>query len=152
MEDLKTIWNDGEIYLRLDRKVGADDEIGYVPAYIFTICRCSDDEEVGGIDLRFGHNGTEKTHSTYYGGNIGYHVDAPFRGNRYAARACALLFELARERGMDRVYITCNPDNLASKRTIELVGCEFVECAQLPEHNAMYRDGDREKLIFVKHL
>lgn len=148
----ETVLNDGEIYLRLDRTLAADDELGYVPAYIFTICRCSDDEEVGGCDLRFGHNGTEKVNSTYYGGNIGYHVDEPYRGNRYAARACMLLFELAKERGMDHVVITCNPDNLASKRTCEIVGCELKELAILPEHNAMYQSGEREKLIFVKTL
>ena len=151
--EFKTVLNDGEIYLRLDRTLAADDEIGYVPAYIFTICRCSDDEEMGGIDLRMGHNGTEKYHSTYYGGNIGYHVDEPFRGNHYAMKACLLLFELAKEKGMDHVIITCSPDNYASKRTCELAGCELKEKATLPSHNAMYIEaGEREKLIFIKYL
>lgn len=152
MSEFATVLNDGEIYLRLDRTVGRDDDTGRVPAFIFTVCRCSDDEEVGGCDLRVGHSGRDAYYSTYYGGNIGYHIDASFRGNRYAAKACLLLFRLAKEKGMGRVYITCDPSNPASKRTCELAGCEFVERTDIPSDNSMYKEGKREVLVFLKRL
>jgi tagatose 1,6-diphosphate aldolase len=56
-----------------------------------------------------------------------------------------LLLPLARRHGLKDLWITCNPDNLASRRTCELAGAEFVEIVDLPANSGMYRRGDRQK-------
>lgn len=131
-----------EIILRLTKTTPAQPERAWLPVYFFDIC-LPDGTAIGRCDLRVGHN-----HKTYIGGNIGYSVDAPNRGHRYAAKACALLFNLARRHGMDHLYITCDPDNLASARTCEIVGGQYLETAKIPEDNDMYAQGKRLVSIY----
>lgn len=133
---------DDEIYLKLDKTVLGDPEKGWVPAYFFDICLL-DGTDVGDINLRIGYN--EKT---YIGGNIGYRIEEPFRGNHYAAKACKLLFELAAKHEMNRLIVTCDPINIASARTIEKIGGEFLEIAEIPEDNEMYAQGKRFVRIY----
>jgi len=52
---------------------------------------------------------------------------------------------LAWRNGIVPTWITCNPDNLASRRTCELVGAELIETVALPPGNDMYDRGDRFK-------
>lgn len=135
--------NDGEIYLRLVRTSEGNEARKFVPAYHFAICN-QQGIEMGTCDLRVGYNT-----NTYYGGNIGYTVNEPFRGHRYAAKACKLLFELAKRHGMKYVIVTCNPTNVASRRTCELAGCEFVEIVELPQDNDMRVErGETEECIY----
>jgi tagatose 1,6-diphosphate aldolase len=95
----------------------------------------------GRIDLRVG----DTEHLRYYAGQIGYGVEPLHRGHPYAARAVRLLMPLARRHGLAELWITCNPDNIASRRTCELAGAEFVEIVDLPPDNDMYRRGERQK-------
>ena len=103
---------------------------------------------VGNVDLRIG----DTHHLVMYGGHLGYSVLPRYRGNRYAARSCTLLLPLAREHGMERIWITCNPDNLASKRTCEILGAELVETVDVPSGTAAYRKGERQKLRYKIEL
>ena len=100
-------------------------------------------QKIGICDLRIGHN--EKT---YIGGNIGYGVKEPYRGRHYAAKACALLFRQAKKHGMDRLFITCVPENAASARTCELAGGRYIETADIPAENEMYAEGKRRVRIY----
>lgn len=134
---------DGEITLALIEHREAMPAKGFVPSYVFAICKAATGEPVGAIDLRIGYNDL-----LYYGGHIGYHVDPAHRGHRYAAKACGLLFGLARRHGMQALIITCNPDNMASRRTIEYAGGVLREIADLPEDNDMYASGERRKCIY----
>ena len=61
------------------------------------------------------------------GGHIGYGVLPQHRGHRYAARSVRMLLPLARELHLNPLWITCDPDNIASRRTMELAGAELVE-------------------------
>lgn len=131
-----------EIKLVLEKAVDGDDEKGWVPAYHFAICNL-DGTKMGVCDLRIGHND-----NLYYGGNIGYRVDEPYRGHHYAGKACLLLFELAKRHELGYIIITCNPDNYASRRTCEYAGGELLEIAQLPEGNDMRAGGETEKCIY----
>lgn len=131
-----------EIYLRLDRRAEGDPEKGWVPAYHFSIC-LPDGTAVGHCDLRIGHN-----QKLYYGGNIGYGVDEPYRGHHYAGKACKLLFELAQKHDLGYVYITCNVTNAASARTCEYAGGRLVATEELPEDNDMYAEGIRQVKIY----
>lgn len=109
------------------------------PAYRFELRARG--TRVGTASLRLGHGALYER----YAGQIGYGVDPPFRGHRYAARACRLLFQLARLHGMTTLWITCNPENVASRRTCELVGGELVEIVDVPPELDLYREGDRQK-------
>ena len=136
-----------EIFLKLDKTVDANPIKNFVPAYHFKICRLSDAIEVGFCDLRIGHN-----EGLYYGGNIGYTVYEQFRGNHYAGKACLLLFELAHSHMMEYLYITCNPDNFASKKTCEFAGATLEKIIDLPIDNDMYLEGERRKCIYRVNL
>ncbi|GAA1621240.1 GNAT family N-acetyltransferase [Actinoplanes couchii] len=56
------------------------------------------------------------------GGHIGYGVRPSERKRGLATWACAETLTVARERGMDRVLVTCDVDNPASARVIERNG------------------------------
>ena len=100
-----------------------------------------DGNRVGTATLRAGTN----EYLERYAGQIGYGVDYDCRGRRYAARTCRLLFHLARCHGMKQLWITCNPENVASRRTCELVGAELVDIVDVPPDLDLYREGDRQK-------
>ena len=95
----------------------------------------------GGIGLRVGN--TEPIERYY--GHLGYHVYPPARGRRYAERACRLLIPLARRHGLRTLWVTCNPDNAASRRTCERLGATFVDVVPIPETVALYARGERSK-------
>lgn len=126
-----------EIMLRLKRTCEAAPEREWLPAYYFDIC-LPDGTAIGACDLRIGHN-----RKTYVGGNIGYGIDEGHRGHHYAAKACQLLFSLARQHGMDHLFITCVPENAASARTCVLAGGTLVGTIPIPEDNEMYAEGKR---------
>jgi len=130
---------DGELELHILERTLAERERNRVPAYRFEL-RVGG-EKIGTASLRVG--GGE--YLELYAGHIGYGVELPYRGRRYAARACKLLFELARQHGMQTLWITCNPENVASRRTCELIGGELVDIVDLPEETDMYKEGERQK-------
>ncbi len=134
---------DAEIHLKLERQKPGDDKRGLVPGYEFAICDVNTGRKMGEICLRVGFN--EKI---FYGGNIGYTVSPKFRGHHYAAKACVLLKELAAKHRLKRLIITCNPENIASRRTCELAGASLRGIVDLPEYNDMYREGERRKCIY----
>lgn len=134
---------DGEIDLIIDEKVPANDKKGYVPAYKYFITLHNSKEHIGFIDIRIGHN-----KNTYYGGNIGYTIYEPFRGHHYAAKACNIIKQIAIYHNMTKLYITCDPDNIPSRKTCEKLGLEFKGIIDLPEDNEMYLEGEKQKCLF----
>ena len=130
-----------DLELILDEKYPGDPSINYVPAYKFRMGKVGLDGDIGRIELRIGN-----THIiVMYGGHIGYGVHPEHRGHHYAARACKLLLPLARLHKLNPLWITCNPDNYASRRTCELAGARLVEIVNLPEGSDMYQAGERQK-------
>jgi tagatose 1,6-diphosphate aldolase len=138
--------NDLELLL-IDEHQG-DPSIGLVPAYHFVMVHSEEDAVFGRIDLRIGYTDVV----VQYGGHIGYNVNAEHRGHHYAARSCRLLFPLAKRHNMQTLWITCNPDNFASRRTCEVAGLTLVEIVDIPAHLAMYRDGERQKCRYKIEL
>jgi predicted acetyltransferase len=121
---------------------------GWVPQYNFWmrlrdrgLFRRAPLRIAGGISLRAG---TTYPIEMYYG-HVGYHVYPPARGRHYAERSVRLLLPLARHHGLRTLWITCNPDNLASRRTCERLGMHLVGTAKVPEGDPLYARGDREK-------
>lgn len=73
------------------------------------------DEYVGSIQLR--HYLNDALLET--GGHVGYGVRPSRRHRGYATWALGAVKEEARRRGMARLLLTCDEDNLASARVIE---------------------------------
>ncbi|MGQ9631448.1 MAG: GNAT family N-acetyltransferase [bacterium] len=132
---------DDDLELVLVEKLPGDEKKGWVPAYRFEMRHTFSGERMGMIELRVGNTRDLIT----YGGHLGYSVEPEFRGHHYAARSCRLLLPLARRHGINPVWITCNPDNWASRRTCELAGARLVEIVDIPEYIDMYREGERQK-------
>ena len=121
---------DGELELVLAETLPAGFKKGFLPVYKFDMHSVDDSTKVGEIGLKIG---TPPNHL----GHISYRVFRGYRGNHYAARACRLLIPLARRHGIDPLWITCREENVASRRTCELAGAEFVGMVETPEG---YRD------------
>ncbi len=103
--------NDGELVLELIEF--APHRIHKVPTYHFRILHAG--EEVGNINLRV----SSTPHIELYAGHVGFAVHPTCRVHRYASRALLLLTPLARELRLDPLWITCDPDNSASRRSCE---------------------------------
>lgn len=83
----------------------------------------SDGTFSGTINLRY-QPGTEAL-PPYISGHVGYGVVPWKRRRGYAKRALALLLPYCSEEGLRRVLITCDEDNIASRRVIEANGGVF---------------------------
>lgn len=130
-----------EVDVVVQAHYNADMSLGWAPYYDLSIRHKEGDIHVGGISARIGYT----DHLVKYAGQIGYGVDEAYRGHRYAAKGCALIKPIFRAHGMDVIWITNNPDNWASRRTCEILGCELVEIIDLPPDNDMYQYGERQK-------
>jgi len=139
---------DNDLELIIVEHYPGNPTIGFAPAYRFKMVNSHDGRELGRIDLRIG----ESDDLRMYSGHIGYRVHAQHRGHRYASRAVRLLYPLARHHGIDVLWITCNPDNYASRRSCELAGLEFVEIVDLPPENDMFKRGERQKCRYRLQL
>jgi predicted acetyltransferase len=117
------------------------DPVHKVPTYYFRMLHAETVADLGHIRLRV----KSTRHVELYAGHIGYLVHEPHRGHRYASRAVALLIPLARECGINPVWFTCDPENAASRRTLEIVGARFVELINVPENCIVRRDGHPQK-------
>lgn len=53
---------------------------------------------------------------------------------------------------MDRLIITCNPNNFPSRITCEKVGLKLKEIVVLPPYNEMYQNGERQECIYECNL
>ncbi len=95
----------------------------------------------GGIGLRVGTNDEIRR----YAGHVGYHVYPPARGHRYAERACRMLLPLAAAHGIAELWITVNPENIASRRTCERLGARLIDTVLIPTAHPFYARGERVK-------
>jgi tagatose 1,6-diphosphate aldolase len=127
----------GDLELRL--KDYAVHAFHRVPTYFFRMTSIAHDDELGTINLRVGSN----QHLEEYAGHIGYGVHPAHRGHHYAARSVTLLLPLARKLGIEPVWITCDPQNNASRRSLEIAGAEFVEIVDVPEDCGIRRYGGK---------
>lgn len=100
---------------------------GWVPCTTFWIVSSSEPDEVlGSLALR--HN-LDNDFLAEYGGHIGYGVRPSARRRGVAAAALQASLPHARALGLERVMVTCDDDNDASRRTIEGGGGVFERMA-----------------------
>lgn len=113
-------------------------------SFTFDILALPRRDVAGEISLRVGENA-----ALYYLGHVGYHVDTPFRGRRYAAEACGLLWPFARALGMRSLVITTDVDNIPSIRTCESAGCLYECTTPVPARYQRRFDLPARKKRFV---
>jgi tagatose 1,6-diphosphate aldolase len=130
---------DGELELHLVERTLGDPIRNRVPQYRWDIK--ADGLRVGSISFRVGH--TE--YIERYAGHIGYGIDHEYRGHHYAARSVVLVLPVAASHGFRVVWVTCNPENVASRRTCELAGGQLIDIVDLPVDIDMYKEGERQK-------
>ncbi|MCL2811411.1 MAG: GNAT family N-acetyltransferase [Clostridia bacterium] len=133
---------DEDLTLVCVQKQPARPDIGYVPAYLYELR--AEGKRAGEISLRIG-----MTDSLYYGGQIGYAVEPEFRRRGYAGRACKLLLPLIRRHGYQKILITNDHANTASRRVCEKLGARLVRVAELPQWHDLYKEGQRHECIWV---
>lgn len=115
-------------------------ENGDLPFYWWDIILKSDNTAIGKISLRLGEN-----YHSYYNGNIGYEIDEKYQGHHYAFLACRMVLAIAKKHGMEKLYLTCDYNNIPSYKTIERLGGVLLEEIVPPEDYLYYFDG------IVKH-
>ena len=121
---------------------------GYVPCYHFEMRRTGTTTRMGDLFLRVGHTELLRL----FGGHVGYGVDPGCRGHRYAARSCRLVFPLAKEHELTPLWITCNSDNWASRRTCELAGGVLAEILDTTPESDAYQRGEYQKCRYCFNL
>lgn len=126
---------DGELSLVLQEARQGEPSKGIVPEYKFEM-RHQSGALAGHLGFRI--ELTEQLKS--YGGHIGYDVEPAFRGANFAARSCRMLFGLARRHGIEKLLITCAPDNIPSRKTIEAIGGELVRVGSAMTDSGKERD------------
>lgn len=94
----------------------------------------------GTISLRTSND----VNTRLYYGHVGYHVFPPARGRHLAQRSVRLLLPLA-ARHLKELWITTNPENAASRRTCERLGCEMVQIIDVPAGHPLWQRGEKRK-------
>lgn len=131
-----------DVSLRLSRSYTPDASPWRVTAYRFDIL--AEAEPAGTISLRPGASYL----LTHLAGQIGFSVEPAYRGRGLAGKAVKALLPLARACGLTELWLTTTPDNLASRRTLERLGCSLVEQVTIPESYQSYARSERLKLRY----
>lgn len=138
---------DGDLRLILAELSPAEKNAWGVPAYLFRMEDARGDY-LGRIRLRVGWSDDV----IRFAGHVGYAVEPAHRGHRYAERACRLIIPLARRHGMTHLWITCQPDNIPSRRTLERLGAECAGIIDVPPGYPLDAGAERKKMCFMLRL
>ena len=95
--------------------------------------RKSDNKLIGMVNIRYEDNDV----ILGWAGHIGYCVRPSERRKGYAAAQLALALDICRERGIKKVLISCDKENLGSAKTIIKNGGVLENEFWMPERNEM---------------
>lgn len=73
------------------------------------------------------------------GGHVGYGVVASHRRKGYAREMLKQSFPLVRARGIDRLLLTCDDDNVGSRKVIESCGGVLENTVEVPGQTVLKR-------------
>jgi predicted acetyltransferase len=132
---------DERLRLHLRTTESAAESIWKAPTYRFDIQIKSTGQTIGYINLRVG----DSNWITKYVGHIGYGIDQPHRGHHHAEQACRILLPFAKQNGLQTLWITCSPDNLPSRRTLERLEATYIETVSVPDEYPLPEGALREK-------
>jgi tagatose 1,6-diphosphate aldolase len=135
------IMNDGEIDVIIKELKNGDPEKGRAPEYKFKILLHNTDVEIGHINLRLGNS--EKV--VNYIGHVGYGINEEHRGKKYSAKACNIIKNVIKDNSLNKVIITCNPDNFASRSICESIGAKLIEIIDIPTSSNAYSKTEPQK-------
>lgn len=134
--------------LKLETDIPASEDNDQVRSVYFGIYLHRSFVKVGTCDLRIGDHWT-----LYHAGHIGYRIMPLYRGHGYAYEACRVLLPEAKKTyGFRSLWITCSPDNTASRKTLEKLGGTLLETAEVPASHWLYRRGETIKNIYYFEL
>lgn len=137
-------YTDGVIDLVPVHEAPPERELGFGHERVWRITEHGKRKEIGRISYRDG-----ESLGVYYYGHIGYHIDAPWRGHHYARLACELIKDEIRRGGKSSVVITCDPDNIPSRKTCEELGCVWESRVKVDEGLRKRFDISKVKERFV---
>jgi predicted acetyltransferase len=98
---------------------------GLVPGSDFWLI--DDDQFIGRLSLRYELN----EYLLMIGGHIGYEIRPSKRKQGYGTEILRLGLEKARELGLRRVLVTCDEDNIGSKKIIEHNGGKLENALEI---------------------
>lgn len=118
-----------------------------IPYYWYEIIPKTLNKSVGKISIRLGNN-----YHSYYNGHIGYEVDEEYRGHGFSYPAAKMVLPVAKEHGMEYIYLVCDEDNFASYKTIEKLGADLVELVVPPKDYFGWYEGIPVQRIYKLEL
>ena len=155
MQKLLEKWHSREIYddkryrgeivdLKERNRISKESAIDGVATIFYDIYLSKTNIKVGKCDFRL-----KNDDFMYYYGNVGYRIYERYRGHHYAYYACKVLFEIAkRELNYKEILVTCNPDNVASYKTLKRLNGILIDTCRVPCNHDLYAKGDRYKCVF----
>ena len=129
----------GQVTLEFIELIEGNEALGLAPVHRFAI-RDPKLTQVGTVTFRIG----DSWHIQYAAGHIGYAVELPHRGRGYAYQACQAIRPFART-VYDHVILTTGLNNVASRRTIERLGAEYLGIIDIPEDDPAFASGDSRR-------
>ncbi|MCL2217328.1 MAG: GNAT family N-acetyltransferase [Defluviitaleaceae bacterium] len=101
--------------------------VEHVECEQFMLVREGEKRVLGMVNFR--HH-LENPYLAKHWGNIGFGVRFCERGKGYSKAILKLCLEKCRDYGLDKILVTCDPDNAASRRTIISCGGQFEGIVQ----------------------
>lgn len=119
---------------------------GHYRSVLYGIYLHDTNTKIGECDIRIGSDDNQEL---YYAGDAGYRIYSGWRGHGYAYDACCMMITILHdEYDMDHMLLTCSPDNIASRKTIEKAGGHLLEETDVPSWHWLYKRGEKVKLIY----
>lgn len=112
---VKYIGNYDEWLQKLENDRNTEPSETRVPRETFMLIRENDNKLLGMINIRLALN----KELLEYAGNIGYGIRPTERRKGYASYQLYLALKFCKEKGLNKVLITCKKDNIESAKTIQ---------------------------------
>lgn len=114
-----------------------------VPARTYFLIRESDDKIIGMMNIRLSLN--DKLRKS--GGNIGYSIRPVERKKGYNKINLYLGLLICKKYGIENVLLTCDKENIGSKKTMEALGGKFIKYKKEKDYVELFYIFDVDDVI-----